>query len=202
MTHLNRACEGKSCDGGAASAAESGGNIPVSFIDEAAAKGLTEDVTASFDQEGGDLSFGQFFQDISELHIRENEGAIFELIGENDGILRQVAAAGEDDAPGLRFIGLRQAAPQSESRIVAADGFGSDQNGVNALAESATVGSGGFTGDPLGFAGGASDASIEALPSFGDRVGEAAGDPFVKGADQLAAFFEHDAPGDLNALAG
>ena len=63
------------------------------------------------------------------------------------------------------------------------------------------MGSGGFVGDPLRFAGRASDASVKALSGFGDDVGEAGGDPFAEGADELAAFFEHDAAGDLDALA-
>lgn len=63
------------------------------------------------------------------------------------------------------------------------------------------MGSGGFVGDPLRFARRASDASVEALSGFGDDVGEAGGDPFAEGADEFAAFFEHDAASDLDAVA-
>jgi hypothetical protein len=42
----------------AAAAAEAGGEIPVGFVDEAAAEGLTEDDAAAFDEEGGDVSLG------------------------------------------------------------------------------------------------------------------------------------------------
>ena len=106
VVHFDGAFEGKSSKGGAAAAAEAGGEIPVGFVDEAAAEGLTEDDAATFDEEGGDLSLGQFFEHVGKLHAGENKGAIFEFIREDDGILRQIAAAGEDDAPGLEFVGL------------------------------------------------------------------------------------------------
>ncbi len=68
VVHFDGAFEGKSSKGGATATAEAGGEIPVDFVDEGAAEGLTEDDAAAFDEEGGNLSSGQFFEYIGKLH--------------------------------------------------------------------------------------------------------------------------------------
>ncbi len=112
---------------------------------------------------------------------------------------RNFTAAGEHHAPGLQFAAANAAIAQGELRVVFPHCFCTDEDRVRTHAQSATMGTRGIVGDPLAFTGRTSDTTVETLTRLGDDVGQAGGDPFGEGPDEILAFSFQHSGGDFDA---
>ena len=164
------------------------------FIDELLAEGMAEDDAAALDEDGDNAALAELAEDIAQIRAADDERAVLVGIGEEMAVVRNVAAAAEDDAPGLLFAGGGATIAQGESRIVFSHGFCTDDDRIGTKAKAAAVDARGIAGEPLTLAFRPRDAAIEALTGLRDDVRNAGGDPLGKGAnDRLALRFERAA---------
>ena len=69
-------------DGGDVATLDDGGDEEPDFVDEVALEGLTESVTAPFDQDAGNAALPKFLQNFPERHSGEDQGAGAMSIGQ------------------------------------------------------------------------------------------------------------------------
>jgi hypothetical protein len=183
-------------DGEIGAAEEKGGDVEVDAVDEVEAEGFGEGLGAALDEEAGDSAAGEIAQDAGKGAVFIDERAVAVLVGEEVRVGREIAGAGEEDAPGLARM---TDAADGEVGVIGPEGAGADEDGIDLGAEAVGIEAGGCAGEPGAFRGEAEDAGIEGEGAFGNDEGEAGEDPLVEGSVEGCGFRGEDAWDDLDA---
>ena len=183
----------------AAIAANSRCNVPVHLIDLLRLEGLADHHATAFDKNGHDAAPPEIFEYLFKREVLQHEGAIFELIGEEQRVGWEISTARENNAPGLLFAGAEVRIAESESGIVSPQSLGPNDDGVSADTKPTSVRACRLAGDPLGLTWRSGDAPVEALACFDDDPWGAGHDPLRERLDQLLALSFQDSARDLNA---
>lgn len=175
-----------------------GGVVDDAFIDEAFAGEVVEDFPTAFDEEAGDAALAEVFEDVGPGFFPVDQGLGGLGIAAEVEVGRDFARAGDDDAEGL--AGRRGGgAADGEPGVVAAGGFGADEDGVAAGAEAVHIAEGGGGAEPL-VAVGAGEFAVEGKGGFADDPGFSGGDPVVERTVEGGGFPGEDAGGDGDAF--
>jgi hypothetical protein len=157
----------------------------VNLIDELFAEGMAQNDAAALDEHSDNAALAEIKEHITQFHTLHQERAFFVGIGEQVAVRWNVSAASEDDTPGLLLARRGAAITEGEARIILPHRFRSHDDGICPQAQAAAMDAGGIAGEPLAFTCGTSDAAVEALPGLGNDIGQASGDPFGEGANQI-----------------
>src|SRR5437762_7449891 len=127
---LRRICaRSGECDRRAAG--ESWGDVDLDLVDQALIQSLAENVATAFDQHARDFVRSEFAEQIAQANVAINSGKFREAIGENAGRARQLPRTRDDYAPRLFRSGF---SPNGQPRIIGANCFSTDQDGIDACA--------------------------------------------------------------------